>query len=250
MAYVGGQTGSFAGTLSDQTVTFALTGGLASVPAAGDFVIITYAVGATLDWLLSIANTGATAYTLLGTEGYATDTYDINRRTAYRVMPGTPETQFVLSSNSGGTSSTANAGAYTIHVFRGIHETPLEQAVQQGSLFNTSTLDPGSITPTTAGTVIYVVGAAALATGRQGVYTSSDLTGFLSSAQDDTNAVNIGAGYFEWSSGTFSPATFGGGGSSNVEHSGSWLIAALAPAPGTLSNKLVGLLGQPLARHS
>ena len=39
VAYVGGQVGSFAGKTNATTVTFALTNGSASTPAAGDLVV-------------------------------------------------------------------------------------------------------------------------------------------------------------------------------------------------------------------
>ena len=40
VSYVGGQVGSFAGKTSATTVTFALTNGSASTPAAGDLVLV------------------------------------------------------------------------------------------------------------------------------------------------------------------------------------------------------------------
>ena len=226
ITYVGGQTGSFAGQTADLDINFALTGGSDGTPASGDLVIITYCIASTLDHTLDIEDASAGNYTTLGTEGYISDTYDTNMRVAYKFMTGTPDTAFGLNSDS----TASDAIAYTAHVFRGVHATPLEQAVQQGTGANTSVVNPGSITPTTAGAVVYVAGCGALATTRQGVYTSSDQTSFLSSAQDDTNAVNIGAGYIPWTSGAVSPATYGAGGTDNAEHSYAWMIVALAPA--------------------
>lgn len=227
ITYVGGQTGSFPGQTANLNVTFALTGGSNATPQAGDLVIATLCLSSTGDATMQIQGDGAVNYTLLGTEGFVSDLYDINRNTAYRVMPGTPDTQVQLDNGTGGI---ADAIAYDIHVYRGVHATPLEQAVVQASNINTSAVNPTSITPTTTGTVIHVVGCGALATTRQGVYTSSDLTAFLSSAQDDTNAVNIGAGYFAWTSGAFDAAQFGAGGTDNAEHSSSYMVVPLAPA--------------------
>ena len=116
-SYVGGQTASFAGKTTATTVTFALTGGLAAVPAAGDLVIVSYAVGATSDVALTIKNSaGGTDYSLVDSELYQNDDYDANLRVAYRFMPGTPETTLSLS----GTGDIQFAGAYVIHVFRGV----------------------------------------------------------------------------------------------------------------------------------
>lgn len=232
ITYVGGQTGSFLGTTSAQTINFALTGGLAAVPATGDLIIVSYAVGTTSDLTFIIKTPAGANYTLFGTELHVAESADTNLRVAYLVASGTPETQVELSETvTGGTASIDNGGAYSIHVFRGVHATPLEQAVQQGTAINTQTVDPGSITPTTAGTVIYVVGGAGLNT-TGGVYTSSDLTAFLSSTIGDVRDAQVGAGYFAWTSGAFSPATFGGGGASDVQNGHAWMIVALAPAAG------------------
>lgn len=250
ICFVGGQVGSFAGVTSNQTINFALTGGdvacADTAPQTGDNVIITYGVSATGDNPMIVDAPDTTDYTPLR-EGYASDTFDANMLAAYRVMPSPTETQVLLGCagapcTGGGTGSTNNAGAYVIHVLRNVHATPLEQAVQGGSLFNTSEINPGSITPTTTGTWVYVSGVGALAAGAHGNYVSSDLSRFLTTSQDDTNAVNIGAGLFEWSSGTFSPATWTGGGTAAVTDSGQWLIAAFAPAADGAPSVRRGLL--------
>ena len=243
ITYVGGQTGTAAGQTANIDVNFALTGGSNATPQAGDLVIITFCLAGTSDFSLIVEEPAGTDYDLLGTESYVSDTFDVNRRTTARVMPGTPETAFRLDNGLGGI---ADAMAWSVHVFRGQHGTYLEQAVQQNSATNTSIVNPGGITPTTAGTWVYVVGCGALGTGRQGSYTSSDLTAFIATSQDDTNAVNIGAGYFEWTAGAFNPATFGGGGTDNAEHSYSWMIVPIAPAAGgggVVCNGGLALLG-------
>ena len=47
--YVGGQTAGFAGTTSNQTITFALTGGMSNVPEGGDLVLVSYCTASTAD---------------------------------------------------------------------------------------------------------------------------------------------------------------------------------------------------------
>lgn len=227
--YVGGQVGGFAGTTSAQTIPFALSGGSDATPQAGDTVIASYCVGNNVDLTFAIRNTGATDYTAFGTELYRDDSSDANLRTAYRVMPGTPETDIVFTETvTGGTGTIADAGSYLIQVFRGVHATPLEQAVQEGTGINTIIVNPGGLTPTTTGTVVYVVGCGALSTGV--TYTSSDLTAFLTTNTVDTIDASIGGGYFEWTSGAFNPATFGIVGSDSAFASYAWHIVALAPA--------------------
>jgi hypothetical protein len=230
IVFVGSQTGSFLGTNSNQTINFALTGGTDAAPLADDFVIITYCYGGIADGALIVDAPDNTDYTLFGTEQYRDDTSDVNMRTAYRVMPGTPETQFILGeTGAGGSASTNNGAAYTVFVFRGVHATPLEQAVQQGVGFDTMLVNPGGITPTTAGTYIYVAGCGALS-GTGGTYTQGDLTGFITSTAADTVDANIGAGYLAWTAGAYNPATFGGGGTDTIQASYAWMIVALAPA--------------------
>lgn len=235
--YVGGQTGSFAGTTSAQTIAFALTGGLASTPAADDLVIIHYAIGSNGSaTTLAIRNTSAVDYTLFGTQGFADDTVDTERRSAYRVQPGTPETQFVLTSTGGGTGNINDAGTYVVQVFRGVDATILEQAVQQGVGINTHLVDFGSITPTTTGAVVVVVGAGGLETSGA-AYTTSGLTAFLSPVgATDAQESSIGAGYVPWVSGPVAPATFSGGGTVHSFNSYSWMLISLKPGGGGAAN--------------
>ena len=229
ITFVGAQVGSFAGVTTAQTINFALTGGSDATPQAGDFVIASYCVSANADRGLLIQDAGANAYTLVGTEQYRDDAFDANQRTAYKVMSGTPDTDIVLSEGvNGGTGDVTFGGAYAIFVFRGVHATPLEQAVQQGTGVDTILINPGGITPATAGTFIYVSGCGAISTG--GVYTQGDLTNFISATAVDNNDANIGAGYLAWAAGAYNPATYAGGGTDSINSSYTWMIVALAPA--------------------
>lgn len=226
--YVGGQSGSSIGTTSNQTITFALTGGLASTPAADDLVIVSFSVGASSDQALSIQNTGGTNYTLIASELVSTDSFVSNLRTAYRFMPSTPETQFVVFDDAGATS----ASAYTVHVFRGVHAVDtLDVAATTATGINTRLPNPASITPTTAGSWIYVVGGGAGATGA--TYTASYLTAFQTARGDDNQDAMIGAGYVEWTSGAYDPAVFTGGGTDSVNDSWTAVTVALRPASST-----------------
>lgn len=230
IGYVGAQAAGVLGTTTAITVTFtSLTGGLAAAPAVGDTVVVTWCtVSINLDRALTITNASSVGYTLLGSESYADDNYDTNMRSAYRVMPDPVETQLILSSSDGGTGSAANGGSYSITVLRGVHATPLEQVAQSGTGINTILVNPGSITPTTTGTVVYVSGCGANDVG--GTYTSSDLTDFRAVNGVDNEDSVLGSGYFAWTSGTFAPATFAGI-TDNVQFSHAWTIAAFAPAP-------------------
>lgn len=223
--YVGGQTAGFAGKTSATTVTFALTGGTNSVPAAGDLVIVSYVVGGTADKALTINNMSAVAYTLIGTELYYNDTYDVNQRVAYRFMPATPETQFSLSQ----TFSTADAGRYTVHVFRNVDSaTPLDVAAVSAGAIDSSTVNPAAITPTTSGAFIYITGGAASAAGS--TMTAAYLSGFTAGSTADTVDASIGSGYLAWTSGAYDGAAFGNPPAGTTANSWSSMTVALRPS--------------------
>lgn len=231
ISYVGGQDNSFAGTVSNTDVTFTLTGGLAATPAAGDLVVVTFCTGSTVDRTLAIANTAGTAYTLIGSELYANDLFDVNMRVAYRFMPGTPETavRFV-----GGSINAADAGVYAIQVFRNVDTgTPLDVAAQTATNINTRLINPPSITPTTAGAFIGVSGCGAGAT-LTADYTSpggAAVTDFRTDGQTDTNDAGVAAWHnTTWTSGAYDAAALTGGGVDTVDDSWGSVVWALRPA--------------------
>lgn len=228
--YVGGMGNGFAGTTTAQDITFALTNGSNSVPAPGDLVIIAYFIGSTVDRSLAIRTTGGVDYTLMGSELTQSDTFDANLRVAYRFMPATADTQFRLTETvGGGTGSTADAGRYTVHVFRNVDtSTPMDVAVQTTGGIDSSAVNPPSITPTTAGAYVYAAGGAASGTGS--TMTSSNLTDFRAGSTADTNDASIGAGYAVWTSGAFDPAAYGNIPGGTTANSWCALTAALRPA--------------------
>ena len=227
--YVGGQVGSTAGITSALDVTFNFTGGLASTPAAGDLVLASWCVGGTADKTLIISNTGGTAYTTVGSEQFQNDDRDPNMLTALRVMPGTPETQVRLSeSPTGGTGSTADGGAYYITAWRNVHATPLDVAAVQNAGASTLLVNPGAITPVTAGAYIVASGCGAASLG--GTYTSGgDLTDFRTANGDDGTDGIIGGGYTAWAGGEFNAGVWSGP-TDNVSFAYVATVLALQPA--------------------
>jgi len=222
--YVGGMVNGFAGKTSSTTVTFALTNGMGNVPEGGDLVIVSYFVGGTTDLTLTITNGSAVAYSYEA-DLYQDDTYDSNMRVGWRFMPSTPETTFILSQ----TFSTANAGRYTVHVFRGVDTgSPMDVAATTWGFAGNRSVNPPSILPTTDGSWIYVTGGAASAVG--GTYTASYLSDFRAGTTADNVDAQIGSGYVMWTSGTYDPAPFSGGGTTTVDDSWTSVTAALRPA--------------------
>lgn len=232
IVFVGSQSGSFAGTTSDQTITMtSLTGGIASAPQAGDLVIVTFGVGGgagggSFNASLVIQNTSAVDYTLIGSELNANDSHDANLRVAYRFMPSTPETQFVLV---GGTTNTSAAGAWTVHVFRGVDPaTPMDVTAVTATGINGRRPNPPSITPSTSGAWMFFAGSgAASATD---TFTAGYLSAFESATQSDSVSVITGAGYRAWTSGAYDGAAWGSGTTSTAN---SWCSVVCALRPST-----------------
>jgi hypothetical protein len=230
IGYVGGQIAGFAGTTSPQTINFALTGGLAAVPAAEDLVVISYCIGSTVQRFPAIRNTGAVNYTAAVAGGITVaDTFDVTLLVSWRFMPSTPETQFVLTETvGGGTGNIADAGHWTCHVFRGVDlTTPMDVAAVAASAASSRVANPGSITPVTKGAWVYASGGAASGTG--GVYTAPQLVDFLAGTTADTNDAQIGSGFRPWTTGALDLAAFAGGGTTTTSDSWAAITAALRP---------------------
>jgi hypothetical protein len=220
--YVGGYVQGFSGTTSNVTISLtSLTGGLASAPAAGDLVIVYFGTGAIGDRNLVVSG-----YTEVA-ELFSDDTYETNLAVAYKFMGGTPDTSFVLSN---GTGNSSEAGAVAVQVWRGVNvTTPLDVAATTATGLNSVECNPPAITPVTSGAVI-VSGGAGAHTGGVGVYSSSNLTSFISVGASDSYDVTIGLGYHRWTSGAFDPAQFTFSLSDSTTFSWAAVTLALRPA--------------------
>lgn len=221
--YVGSYVQGFAGGTTDRTITLtSLTGGIASAPAAGDLVIVYFGTGSTADRNLVVSG-----YTEIA-ELYSNDTYDTNLVAAYKFMGGTPDTSFTLT---GGTLSTADAGAVAVQVWRGVNTvTTFDVTSTTATGINSVLCDPPAITPTTPGSIIVSGGAGAHDGENAETYSSSNLTAFVSVGAGDTNAVTIGLGYNAWTSGAFNPAQFTFSDTDSTEFSWAAVTLALRPA--------------------
>jgi hypothetical protein len=233
---VGYQKGSFAGTTSAQDITFALVGGLATTPAAGDLVIATYAIGSTVTRTPNIRNSAGTAYgEAMGGALTQADNFDVSQITLGRFMPGTPETVIRFTeATGGGTGDVADAGAYAILVLRDVDPTTvLDVAAVTAGAANSSTVNPGSITPTTLGAVIVIAGSAASATGA--TFTAPYLAPgpALSGTQADTNDISLLMGFRSWMTGAYDGAAFGSVPAGTTANSWACVTLAIRPAPTT-----------------
>ncbi len=232
--YVGGQVSGRAGAASTTTVTYALTGGLASVPAADDFVVITAIVGSQARNPAQAITTPAT-WTALGQLNPNTQTYDTSLNVSHKFMPATPDTTVTMPS----TGNVADAQCWAIQVFRGVDKTnPLDVAAVAASAVGSGRPNPGSITPSTAGAWVVICGGGAAATGAAYTAPANFTTNFLTGTTADTNDAMVGSGYWSgWTSGAVDPAQYTGGTANAVD---SWAAYTLVLRPAS-SNKTVAL---------
>lgn len=236
ITYVGGQVGGRAGSTSTSNVTFSLTGGTNSTPQAGDLVIIGCTV-ASQARTPACAISGYTAQTQINANG---TTYDTSLNVSYKFMGGTPDTTFTLPS----TGNIADAQRWTVQVWRSVDSTtPLDVAMVSASGTATGRPNPGSITPSTSGAYVGIIGAGAAATGAAYTAPANYTTGFLTGTTADTNDAMIGSGYRSWTSGAEDPAAYTGG-TTNAADSWAAFTYALRPAPPVTHATTGALTGQ------
>lgn len=225
ISYVGGQTAGRTNASSALSVNFALTGGSASVPAAGDLVIVTVVTGSA-GGTPAMAITTPSGYTALGQLNVSATAEDTSMNVSYKFMGSTPDTAVTIP----GTTNNAWGQSYTIKVYRGVDpSTPMDVTPTTATGSGVDNLPDGApITPVTAGAWIVVAGGGAAAAG--GAYTAAALTAFQTTNGQDTNDGNSGVGHTTWTSGEYNPAKFAGG-SVNAANSWACYTIALRPAP-------------------
>lgn len=222
ITYVGGQVGGRAGSTSTTNITFALSGGSNTTPQAGDLVVIGCAVGSQ-GRTPACAISGYTAGTQQDANG---TTYDTSLNKSWKFMGLTPDTTFTLPS----TGNIADAQRYTVQVWRGVDPAnPFDVADVVATGTATGRPNPGSITPTTSGAVVGIIGAGAAATGAAYTAPANYTTNFLTGSTADTNDAMIGSGYRSWTSGAEDPAAYTGG-TANAVDSWAAFTYALRPA--------------------
>lgn len=221
--YVGGQVGGRAGSTSTSTITFALTGGIDTIPRTGDLVVIEVVV-ATQARNPACAIATPTGYTALGQLNVSTTTYDTSLNVSWKIMGGTADTTFTLPS----TGNVADAQRWAVKVFRYAHASPIgATASATGSA--TGRPNPPSITPTNAGAHILICGGGAAATGAAYTGPANFTTGFLTGTTADTNDAMVGMGHWEgWTSGAVDPAQYTGGTTNAVD---SWAAYTIEIKP-------------------
>lgn len=199
LVYVGGQTTAISGTTSTGTVTFNLTGGVATAPAANDIVLVAYTIASNSSINPPMSITG---YTNAFSQLFVTDTQSTKFGVAYKIMGSTPDTNFTRSQ----TGNTQHAGAIAVHVWRNVDTTtPLDVTSTTSTTTNSILVNPPAITPVTSNSVILVAGGGAHALGTE-TYTASYLSNFRTVGSADNVDALVGMGSILWTGGTYDPA--------------------------------------------
>jgi hypothetical protein len=196
--------------ISTANVTFNFSslldaGGGTPTVQTGDIVIVSTAYKTAAVW-----DKTPTGYTDLYSNIYEdAATNDLNLKTSYKIMGGTPDTSVVIPASS-------SRGATVVHVLRGVDTTTPSNVTSTTAGAATASVnpDPPSITPTTAGSWVYCVGAIT-ATTTSAITNSASLsstTNHFAGQQGTSSNSYVAAGLKEdWSSGAFDAAAFGGG---------------------------------------
>lgn len=226
LVYVGGNSGGVG--VGDTAISLtALTGGIASAAAAGDVVIACYNWASTADKTLSITD-GTNPYTLLGSELYSNDSRDANLRAGIKALTAAD------ASVTFGGRGTGDAAAAALHVWRGVHATPLDVSVVTATGIDTGRPDAAAITPVTSGAVIVVIGGGTAAAASGINFTASELANFVTTNSSNDREAVIGIGSYLWGSGAFNPAQWGGVSTNAADAattSDSWAAITLALRP-------------------
>lgn len=192
--YVGSSTAIGFNTETVVSLT-GLTGGIASLPRAGDIVVVAVATGSTAS--RSQAVTGYTQIDAL----YSNDNYDTNLFVGYKVMGATPDTTVTIPASG----ADGDAQRVSIQVWRNVS---FDSATTVTTI-NTVLANPPAITTSTDNNVLLIFGAGGRA-GNDGLYAASYLSDFRTGVgSDNTNDVIIGSGYvYQSTAGTYDPAAF------------------------------------------
>lgn len=214
--FVGGKT-AYANASGGPAISLrGLTGGIADEPAAGDIVIVATGYPSTADGDAGVTTIG---YTELA-EFYTTDTRDCNFAGAYKIMGGTPDTEFSVVQGSRGHVT-------CVHVWRGIHPiTPMDVTRTTASGFNGGLPDAPPITPVTAGAIVIAMGMGSTPGPLESYSTPGGMTnGFSVGNQSSTFHGICGIASYPWDSGAYDPPAWTGGSSDGSDSWGAITIA-------------------------
>lgn len=177
---------------------------LSNTVQENDVILAICAHANTVDVNLGVATSGYTEVADL----YGNDAYDINLSVSYKQMGATPDDSIAFSTNS---INYTEAYSCIISHIRGVSPaSPLDVTATTATSANNSVPDNPSITPVTAGTLIFAIGASSkYVTGVPTPPTGYTLNSFTSIAAASGNVgVALMAAIKYWASGADNPSAW------------------------------------------
>lgn len=215
----GGQTEELTDPV-ETVVEFNLTGGKKNKPAANDIVFALVSEISTSD--VTFGN--ISGYTKAA-ELYANDDYDTNMALYYKVMSATPDTTITVPGS-------ANKRSLGLLVFENVDvNTPIDLGIITVTATNAGQPNPGSITPVNAGAKVLVCGGSGAATVDAAVFTTSELSNFITRKIDSGSGSShiIGMGVLNWDGvNAVDPNAFGGNTAATTASWGAFTVALRA----------------------
>ena len=214
--FVGSQAQGWAGDTTSKTVTYALTGGIDTVPRVGDVVFLTTIWPTITDF----DTVWATDQGFVVVEDYyASGVYSINHQVFYKVMTDPADTGFTMPP----VNTTSQGYAFSLQVWRDVYlAKPIDTKATAGQ--NAGVPPPVSVTPTNDNVPILFLG------GSGGVgatlLTNANLLAVTSAVGNDSTDGHISSGYMI------------GGAAGDPVTSGSW-----SGGPGTSTSNRSSAVG-------
>jgi 6-phosphogluconolactonase (cycloisomerase 2 family) len=221
LSYVGG-TGNVGTTGSFSVSLTALTGGTGSTAQEGDLVLVLNAIGGATNGNPGVSTAGFTEEQDL----YADDSNDANLSVSWKFMTASPDTSVSCNGSGSGTVS----ASCIVYVWRGVDPTtPFDVAETVATGINSAIPNPASITPTTAGSMVVIFGAGALASSDITVTAPTGYVEMVNISSDAGSAIISAVASKEWSgSGAEDPAAWTDWSSGTA---GSWAAVTVALRP-------------------
>lgn len=205
LEFVGGKSIVVAGTTSTGTVSLTdLTGGLASQPADGDYVVSFFTANTESNRrpTLTITGNNSGSHGALTARIVGDATFDCVAYAFGQRMGATPDTEVTRS----GTGNSADWGTLSFHVWRGVDSVTPMDVTPTTAGGTPGRPNPPSITPITSGAMLLVMGGSVT----DAAYVAGYLSNFIQ-CLDAAEFVGAGIGNVAWTSGAYDPAAWTGG---------------------------------------
>lgn len=220
IVFVGAASNSFANATNQQPL-ISLSGGIDTQPSPGDLVVFFYGVSSSGQAPVL----GVPGYTELAPVAFNNRAFEASLFGGYKFMGATPDTSVAFTVD--GISTGTSARAVFAFVFRNVDNvTPLSADTEVRAI--NTTINPLSITPAVANSLVIASGMIASNTSGAGL-TSPDLTNFVAENASDTDSITAGTG-FVIASNTFDPGLFTGGPTTSTDNAAASFTAAFRPA--------------------